>query len=89
MFGPKSVNFSHPLLTNVTHIKIFDTGIAEEVLADIPLLHALTHLCLDNSISWDVVLRVLSECPRLELLLVLWMFACVYRLERISGTLDL
>ncbi|KAJ7690175.1 hypothetical protein B0H14DRAFT_2652471 [Mycena olivaceomarginata] len=85
----RSVNFGHPLFTNVTHLKIFDTGIAEEVLADIPLLHALTHLCLDNSIAWDIVLRVLPECPRLELLLVLLMFARVYRLERISGALDL
>jgi hypothetical protein len=59
MFGPESVNLGHPLFTNVTHLKIFDTGIAEKVLADIPLLPALTHLCLDNSISWDIPIHPL------------------------------
>ncbi|KAJ7733887.1 hypothetical protein B0H14DRAFT_3614351 [Mycena olivaceomarginata] len=42
-----------------------------------------------GSTSLGVVLRVLSECPRLELLLVLWMVARLYRLERISGAFDL
>ncbi|KAF8181920.1 hypothetical protein K438DRAFT_1840640 [Mycena galopus ATCC 62051] len=74
LFRPEPINFGHPLFSHVTHLDLLDIYSASLVvhLPHVPLLPALTHLCLDTSVPRDSMLRVLEDCPRLQLLLVQW-----------------
>ncbi|KAJ7662751.1 hypothetical protein DFH06DRAFT_1471509 [Mycena polygramma] len=65
-----SINLQHKLFHSGTHLDIFDRQGVLEALSDVPKLPALTHLCLHSSIPRDDILKVLSECPRLSILLV-------------------
>ncbi|KAF8181945.1 hypothetical protein K438DRAFT_1975886 [Mycena galopus ATCC 62051] len=72
LFRPEPINFAHALFQHVTHLDFLDTYRVEEVLPDVRLVPVLTHLCVDTSVPWDSILRVLEECPGLQLLLVQW-----------------
>ncbi|KAK6967084.1 tyrosinase central domain-containing protein [Favolaschia claudopus] len=71
---PVAVDFSLPMFTHLTHLDVCDSTAVylEKVMACIPALPALTHLCLVNAALRDTALAMLEKCPRLRLLLVLW-----------------
>ncbi|KAJ7613114.1 hypothetical protein FB45DRAFT_1009110 [Roridomyces roridus] len=72
--GRQHIDLTHPAFAHVTHIDIFDEIDEEDtiVFPQIPLLPALTHLCLNNGIPWSVTQKLLQECRRLELFIILW-----------------
>ncbi|KAJ6550187.1 hypothetical protein B0H19DRAFT_187085 [Mycena capillaripes] len=72
LFGTASINLAHPLFRSVTHLHMFGVDCVAEILADVPTLPALTHLCLYYELWREIVLPILAECPRLQLLLVQW-----------------
>ncbi|KAF7366157.1 Tyrosinase central domain-containing protein [Mycena venus] len=72
LFGATPIDLAHPLFRSVTHFDIFGFDGIVEVLPDVPLLPALTHLCVNSHISRQMLLNVLVDCPRLRLLLVQW-----------------
>ncbi|KAJ7834362.1 hypothetical protein B0H14DRAFT_3871403 [Mycena olivaceomarginata] len=72
LFGGAPINLTHSLFRSVTHLDILGVVGVESALAEISALPALTHLCLDPAMPWDVLTKVLEDCPRLELLLVQW-----------------
>ncbi|KAJ7622556.1 hypothetical protein DFH06DRAFT_765517 [Mycena polygramma] len=64
---------SHPSLAYVTHLDLCDCiEDWQDEWLEITVLPALTHLCLNGTLGWDIVDRMLVECPRLEVLLNLW-----------------
>jgi hypothetical protein len=50
----------------------FDWEYLMQILLQIPALPALTHLALDCGVSLDTAENLLFKCPRLQLLLVIW-----------------
>lgn len=72
--GSRFIDMAHPLFTSITHLDIFDACNSEEtpICAHLPRLPALTHLCLNNEVPWDTITRLLTECPRLQVLVELW-----------------
>ncbi|KAJ6508997.1 hypothetical protein C8R45DRAFT_461994 [Mycena sanguinolenta] len=72
--GYDSIDLGHSAFLSITHIDIFDTIVSGEmkICAHLPALPALTHLCLNNDVPWDVLRNLLRDCLRLELLVVLW-----------------
>jgi hypothetical protein len=60
LFGRKPIDLTHPLFRSVTHLDIFGLRGVVPTLADVPLLPALTHLCLDCDIPRDTLLGVLA-----------------------------
>ncbi|KAJ7659036.1 hypothetical protein DFH06DRAFT_1326882 [Mycena polygramma] len=71
--GPEYVNPTHVVFRCVTHIDVFDMmdeGLLE-IVAHVPQLPALTHLCLDDHTPLHILTSLLVDCPRLALLLVL------------------
>jgi hypothetical protein len=72
LFGGAPINLTHSLFRSVTHLDILGVVGVESALAEISALPALTHLCLDPAMPWDVLMKVLEDCPHLELLLVQW-----------------
>ncbi|KAJ7447466.1 hypothetical protein FB451DRAFT_1411881 [Mycena latifolia] len=69
--GDKDIDFTHPVFTSITHLDVFDS-VGERICAHLPSLPALTHLCLSEVVPWDMVRRLLVECPGLEVLLDLF-----------------
>jgi hypothetical protein len=69
-----SIDLGHRAFASITHLDIFDTIHPGEtrICPHIPALPELTHLCLNNEIPWDTVQNLLTDCPRLELFIVLW-----------------
>ncbi|KAJ7851074.1 hypothetical protein B0H14DRAFT_2571075 [Mycena olivaceomarginata] len=63
-------------------------GSLVELLPDIPLLPALTHLSLDSDTPRKSALRVLQECSRLELLFVHWLDEGSYKSSQIPHVYD-
>jgi hypothetical protein len=88
LFPPGSANLDHPLFRYVTHLDIFDDSSLVELLPDIPLLPALTHLSLDSDTPRKSALRVLQECSRLELLFVHWLDEGSYKSSQIPHVYD-
>ncbi|KAF7346129.1 Zn(2)-C6 fungal-type domain-containing protein [Mycena sanguinolenta] len=72
--GYDSIDLGHSAFLSITHIDIFDAIVPGEtkICAYLPALPALTHLCLNNNVPWDVLQNFLTVCSRLELLVVLW-----------------
>ncbi|KAJ7429274.1 hypothetical protein B0H11DRAFT_2147084 [Mycena galericulata] len=72
--GYPHIDLRHQLFTSITHIDIFDcvTDVGESyICSHIPALPALTHLCL-NEAPWSVVEKMLTDCAKLEVLVLLW-----------------
>jgi hypothetical protein len=72
LFPPGCVDLGHSMFGYVTHLDMFDESGVDELLPDIPLLPALTHLSLVSDTPWESALGVLEDCPRLELLFMQW-----------------
>jgi hypothetical protein len=72
LFGrPQAVNFHHPLFLSLTHLDIFGT-LVPSVYTHLVALPALTHLCLNGHIKWDIFRFCLSECKSLVVLVNFW-----------------
>ncbi|KAJ7128271.1 hypothetical protein C8R46DRAFT_1237043 [Mycena filopes] len=74
IFGNSPVDFTHPAFGSLTHLDMFE-GIKNNfllLLSLVPTLPVLTHLAVDPDIPRVHILPVLAECPRLQLLLVMW-----------------
>ncbi|KAJ7839920.1 hypothetical protein B0H13DRAFT_2677072 [Mycena leptocephala] len=73
LFGG-SVEANHPLFASITHLDLFDYDMEHltQILAEISAFPALTHLSLFREPSQDTIENVLGNCPRMQILLVLW-----------------
>ncbi|KAJ6473403.1 hypothetical protein C8R47DRAFT_1324489 [Mycena vitilis] len=67
-----TIDLQHGLFRYITHLDMFGTEGVVGALPNLPTLPALTHLCLPNGILRDDALRALSECSRLNVLLIQW-----------------
>lgn len=75
LFGDyASIDLVHPAFASLTHIDIFDQILPDEtkLCSSLPTLPALTHLCLNNEVPLPTIQLLLTTCPRLALLVVLW-----------------
>ncbi|KAJ6569382.1 hypothetical protein B0H19DRAFT_1232218 [Mycena capillaripes] len=75
LFGEfSSIDLGHPAFSSITHFDIFDQIEPTEtkICPHIPALPALTHLCLNNEVPWGTIQALLTDCPQLELLVILW-----------------
>ncbi|KAF7338668.1 Tyrosinase central domain-containing protein [Mycena venus] len=75
LFGEyQLIDLGHRAFHSITHLDIFDRIEHGETIicAQIPTLPCLTHLCLNYDIPWDKIQKLLTDCPRIELLVVLW-----------------
>jgi len=75
LFGDhRYIDMTHPAFTSITHLDIFDEIEAGEtkICPYLPMLPVLTHLCLNNNVPSDAIQKLLTDCPLLELLVVLW-----------------
>ncbi|KAJ7229833.1 hypothetical protein GGX14DRAFT_507853 [Mycena pura] len=77
LFGSfEAIDFTHPLFSKITHLTIGDcfSSVKEHIYAKLPTLPALTHLCLYSVASPTTCTPelLLTDCVRLELLVVLW-----------------
>ncbi|KAK7050667.1 tyrosinase central domain-containing protein [Favolaschia claudopus] len=75
LFEPSQIDLSHPAFTSLTHLDVCDHS--DESLAQIchqiPSLSALTHICLYYGVSRDLALTTLERCPRLKVLMIMWL----------------
>jgi hypothetical protein len=67
-----AVDLTHRMFAHITHLDIFDHMVDTQSSAQIPILPALTHLCLNNNVPWDVIQTVLAECKKLDILANIW-----------------
>jgi hypothetical protein len=73
LFGESSsVDLTHPLFASITHLDVYDSIGETWILTHIAALPALTHLCLNEKVPWDIIRAVLRDSPRLELLANFW-----------------
>ncbi|KAJ7149098.1 hypothetical protein C8R46DRAFT_529657 [Mycena filopes] len=79
LFDPSPINLTHRAFSALTHLDMWMYGDRENeyedilnLLPELPVLPALTHLALDSDIPRDDLLAVLARCPRLHVLLVTW-----------------
>jgi hypothetical protein len=75
VYESPQVDFEHPLFETVTHLDIFDDVQNDEEedkewLEQLPVLPALTHLAFNGPPSFSTIRHILSESPRLCVLLV-------------------
>ncbi|KAJ6571098.1 hypothetical protein B0H19DRAFT_1064214 [Mycena capillaripes] len=68
--SPPAIDFTHPLFTSITHLYLMDRFIPTH--SQVTALPSLTHLCLNETVSWKVFRDLLLECKTLELLVNLW-----------------
>ncbi|KAJ7657199.1 hypothetical protein DFH06DRAFT_459126 [Mycena polygramma] len=99
LFGADAVDLRHPVFRFLTHLDMFGIDDVPALLAEIPTLPALTHLCLDHRLPRTLPLSVLAACPHLHVLLVQWpsgaydlyelaRFPHVYDVRFVIGTYD-
>ncbi|KAJ7458770.1 hypothetical protein B0H11DRAFT_2242817 [Mycena galericulata] len=71
--GDLYIDLHHQLFAFVTHLGIFDIFGDREahIFPHLPVLPALPHLCL-NEAPWSVVEKMLTDCAKIELLVLLW-----------------
>ncbi|KAJ7036793.1 hypothetical protein C8F04DRAFT_1094424 [Mycena alexandri] len=79
--GPKVVDLTEPLFSSVTHLtllNILPIGVSIPETAsswrELSQLRSLTHLCVTDNIAHVLVPAVLNRLPRLDALVVLWLF---------------
>ncbi|KAJ6535610.1 hypothetical protein B0H19DRAFT_1183821 [Mycena capillaripes] len=72
--GTSSIDFSHALFASLTHLHLWDTIVVEDapIYARAAALPALTHLCLNTAVPWDLFDVFLTDCKPLQLLVNLW-----------------
>ncbi|KAJ7184693.1 hypothetical protein C8R46DRAFT_1208871 [Mycena filopes] len=74
LFSANAVDFHHPIFASVTHLDLVDFD-ASGVDADLRLLPALTHLCVNADFADfapDVMRALLADCTLLKVLVNLW-----------------
>ncbi|KAF7340279.1 Tyrosinase central domain-containing protein [Mycena venus] len=74
LFGdPRYIDLCHRAFSSITHFDIFDEIVSGEttICCKIPMLPALTHLCLNNDVPLNTVQGLLTDCPRLDVFVVL------------------
>ncbi|KAJ7634398.1 hypothetical protein FB45DRAFT_1056452 [Roridomyces roridus] len=77
LFGNRAeIDLRHPLFSSLTHLDIFDEGIASNSLhvQGLCALPALTHLCLNNDVPWGAVKDLLAGCRSLSVFVNLWAY---------------
>ncbi|KAJ7112710.1 hypothetical protein C8R44DRAFT_985098 [Mycena epipterygia] len=73
LFAENAIDMRHPLFSSITHLDIFDTiEEGDTICPQIPAIPSLTHLGLHCEIPWATIATLLTECPRLELLVNRW-----------------
>ncbi|KAJ7887115.1 hypothetical protein B0H14DRAFT_3430962 [Mycena olivaceomarginata] len=72
LLGTAPIDLKHSVFRAVTHLNMFRVEGVAAVLADLPVLPALTRLSLDSDLSRALILPVLPALPQVELLLVQW-----------------
>ncbi|KAJ7195759.1 hypothetical protein GGX14DRAFT_376659 [Mycena pura] len=77
LFGSfEATHFTHPLFSRITHLTMGErlSSVEEHIYANLRTLPALTHLCLHSVVSPTTCTLelLLTDCVRLELLVVLW-----------------
>ncbi|KAJ6484638.1 hypothetical protein C8R45DRAFT_998871 [Mycena sanguinolenta] len=92
IFGD-SPDLAHPLFGSITHLDLCDAvdSLALNLAyAQIPALPALTHLAVPFDVPRDIALMLLEQCPRLQLLLLLWPRSCadLYEQTLVHGVYD-
>ncbi|KAJ7859415.1 hypothetical protein B0H13DRAFT_2670920 [Mycena leptocephala] len=89
LFGG-AIDPKHPLFASITHLRPLDgSRDFDRFYEQIPQLPALTHLALDaEEVSKDMAQTLLRECPRLELLLLLWFSDDEYESAQIPHVYD-
>ncbi|KAJ7458296.1 hypothetical protein B0H11DRAFT_2061639 [Mycena galericulata] len=72
--GREHIDLNHPLFNSITHLDVFDhvASIAPQISPHVTALPALTHLCLNNGVPGHILRALLSDCPRLRVLVNLW-----------------
>ncbi|KAJ7483899.1 hypothetical protein B0H11DRAFT_1193551 [Mycena galericulata] len=70
------IDLKHPLFNSITHLDVFDAmgEIDAYIAPHLASLPALTHLCLNNRVPGHILRALLSDCPRLRLLVNLWYY---------------
>jgi hypothetical protein len=70
-----SANLAHQLFAYVTHLDVFDhVDNKTQFALTVRTLPSLTHLCVNNHVTWQIIQALLDNCERLEILANLWMF---------------
>ncbi|KAJ7289570.1 hypothetical protein C8J57DRAFT_1706372 [Mycena rebaudengoi] len=72
LFQGRTVDLHHPLLFSVTHLCSFDTMASlrdkDPFYLQLPLLPALTHLCVNVSFPHDALSAILANCKSLRVM---------------------
>ncbi|KAJ7263937.1 hypothetical protein C8J57DRAFT_1626513 [Mycena rebaudengoi] len=70
LFRDLPVDLRHPLFNSVTHLDLFDARneFNNKIYRQLPLLPALTHLCLKSELPRSLPLRILKGCSNLRVL---------------------
>ncbi|KAJ6452310.1 hypothetical protein C8R47DRAFT_1169252 [Mycena vitilis] len=83
IFGTsRAIDLTHPLFRSITHLEVFDHGVFQhqeypEVATRLAALPALTHLCLNDMVTWPALRAILADCTYLKVLVNLWSsYAC-------------
>lgn len=78
LFGdPSAIDLGLPIFRTVTHLDVFDdvnanTILSAQLCASLIALPALTHLCLNRSVTVEILRRLLQECAHLQILVAMW-----------------
>ncbi|KAJ7184687.1 hypothetical protein C8R46DRAFT_1208866 [Mycena filopes] len=70
LFARDAIDFHHPIFASITHLDLIDVN--ESVHAGLPLLPALTHLCVNADFAVDAMHTLLADCTLLKLLVNVW-----------------
>jgi hypothetical protein len=73
LFGSRdAVDFGHPLFLSITHLDVFVDLADAAMYTRLAAIPALTHLCLNGVIAWDIFHGLLADCSTLKLLVNVW-----------------
>jgi hypothetical protein len=70
LFDDLTIDLTHPMFSSVTHFDVFDSvdSPRDPIHGQLSLLPALTHLCLNNHVPFNVLRTVLRDCRTLRVL---------------------
>ncbi|KAJ7883856.1 hypothetical protein B0H14DRAFT_3746103 [Mycena olivaceomarginata] len=75
--GRQFIDLRNQSFASITHLAIFDLSetVETKISPLIPTLPALTHFSLYSDLETPVIQKLLVECPRLQVLLILWPYS--------------